>query len=116
MMTNEPANPKRRAEDKLQHKVLKIILFVFLSFLKYLVQRTLKPIFYIKFLDASDDRTMTPVSQQDQTPVQERDLSNVVQGTAETLLNKLEETVAATSISNRGIPFGRALIPGKKGK
>ena len=51
----------------------------------------------------------------EQESVEGRDLSSVVQGTAETLLNKLEETVAATSISNRGVPFGRHLPNNKKG-
>ena len=47
--------------------------------------------------------------------VDEKDLSSVVQGTAETLLSKLEETVAATSISNRKLPFGKQMNFNKKG-
>ena len=58
---------------------------------------------------------MTKSLQHEEEVGEGRDLSNVVQGTAETLLNQLEETVAATSISNRGIPFGRPLSNKKKG-
>ena len=48
--------------------------------------------------------------------VDEKELSSVVQGTAESLLSKLEETVAATTISNRGLPFGKPRNANKKGK
>ena len=48
---------------------------------------------------------MTPVPPLDKEPMQARELSNVVQGTAENLLSKLEESVAATTISGRGIPL-----------
>ena len=47
--------------------------------------------------------------------VDQKDLTSVVQGTAETLLSKLEETVAATTISNRGMPFGKQMTSKKKG-
>ena len=47
--------------------------------------------------------------------VADKDLSSVVQGTAETLLSKLEETVAATTISNRKMPFAKQMNSNKKG-
>jgi len=47
--------------------------------------------------------------------VDEKELSSFVQGTAESLLSKLEETVAATTISNRGLPFGKPRNARKKG-
>ena len=58
---------------------------------------------------------MTNSLQNDEETVEGHDLSNVVQGTAESLLNKLEETVAATSISNRLLPFGRPPSNNNKG-
>ena len=58
---------------------------------------------------------MTKPLHHEEAAAEGRDISNVVQGTAETLLNKLEETVAATSISNRGIPFGRPMSNNRKG-
>ena len=47
--------------------------------------------------------------------MQPKDISNVVHGTAETLLSKLEENVAATSIYSRGSTFARPKHSIKKG-
>ena len=47
--------------------------------------------------------------------MQPKDISNVVHGTAETLLSKLEENVAATSIYSRGSTFARPQHSIKKG-
>ena len=47
--------------------------------------------------------------------MQPKDISNVVHGTAETLLSKLEENVAATSLYSRGSNFARPQHPIKKG-
>ena len=52
---------------------------------------------------------------QEPDEVDQKDLTSVVQGTAETLLSKLEETVAATTISNRSMPFGKQMTSKKKG-
>ena len=58
---------------------------------------------------------MTPIPTTEDDSMQAKDISNVVHGTAETLLSKLEENVAATSIYNRGSTFARPLHPIKKG-
>ena len=58
---------------------------------------------------------MTSSLQNEEETVEGPDLSNVVQGTAESLLNKLEKTVAATSISNRLVPYGRPPSSNNKG-
>ena len=45
---------------------------------------------------------MTPLAESNRESPHPQNLANVVQGTAESLLSKLEESVAAGSISGRG--------------
>ena len=59
---------------------------------------------------------MTPIPTTEEDSMQAKDISNVVHGTAETLLSKLEENVAATSMYSRGSTFARPLHPIKKGE
>ena len=59
---------------------------------------------------------MTPIPTTEDDSMQAKDISNVVHGTAETLLSKLEENVAATSMYSRGSTFARPLHPIKKGR
>ena len=59
---------------------------------------------------------MTPIPAIEEDSMQAKDISNVVHGTAETLLSKLEENVAATSMYSRGSTFARPLHPIKKGR
>ena len=59
---------------------------------------------------------MTPIPTTEDDSMQAKDISNVVHGTAETLLSKLEENVAATSMYSRGGTFARPLHPIKKGR
>ena len=73
--------------------------------------------------DAGNEETMKSgentmidnIAPHESDEVDQKDLTSVVQGTAETLLSKLEETVAATTISNRGVPFGKQMTSKKKG-
>ena len=58
---------------------------------------------------------MTPIPTTKEDSMEAKDISNVVHGTAETLLSKLEENVAATSMYSRGSTFARPLHPTKKG-
>ena len=57
----------------------------------------------------------TPALTSNKEMVQDKELSNVIQGTAENLLSKLEESVAATSISGRGIPLSKTETSSAKG-
>ena len=73
--------------------------------------------------DAGNEETMKSgentvidnIAPHESDEVDQKDLTSVVQGTAETLLSKLEETVAATTISNRSMPFGKHITSKKKG-
>ena len=58
---------------------------------------------------------MTPTPTTEEDSMQAKDICNVVHGTAETLLSKLEENVAATSMYSRGSTFPRPLHHIKKG-
>ena len=59
---------------------------------------------------------MTPIPAIEEDSVQAKDISNVVHGTAETLLSKLEENVAATTMYSRSSTIARPLHPFKKGR